>query len=478
MNVPSFSFLAAAAVVALVINLSNKPKWRTAVFAVANIAFVLTFTHDVAQLAPFAGLIVAGFLGLKLSEAWKRKGVALALIVLFVALFCWLKEYSFIPAATYLPYIYFTVGMSYVFFRVLHLIIDAGAGMLPVRLGPIEYVAYTLNFTSLVSGPIQLYQDYRKTAIESPASLDGAAIGRAVERIVQGLFKVSIMSPLLQAAYQSAESSTALGPDIEHRIAYGALTVAIFPLFLYINFSGYMDFVIGVARFMRLELPENFNQPFSAVSFLDFWSRWHITLSGWLKRYVYTTLAIALLRRFPEPKFEPYIGVFAYFVTFFLIGVWHGQTTMFLFYGLLQGAGVSVNKLYSILMVRLLGRKPYKALCASPLYEAISRGLTFTYFAVTLIWFWASAAQLMQLYRAVGTLGAACAITSLILSASIALAVIYRMEHWFEHSLGSNLAVFRSIYVRTAWTTALLVLTVSVVLVLDAPAPHIVYRGF
>ena len=71
----------------------------------------------------------------------------------------------------------------------------------------------------------------------------------------------------------------------------------VYPLFLYANFSGYIDIVIALARLMRVRLPENFDRPFSASSVLDFWNRWHMTLSNWLKTYVYNPLLLALMRR-------------------------------------------------------------------------------------------------------------------------------------------------------------------------------------
>ena len=71
----------------------------------------------------------------------------------------------------------------------------------------------------------------------------------------------------------------------------------IYPLFLYANFSGYIDIVISLARLMRVRLPENFERPFSASSVIDFWNQWHITLSNWLKTYVFNPLLMALMRR-------------------------------------------------------------------------------------------------------------------------------------------------------------------------------------
>ena len=92
-----------------------------------------------------------------------------------------------------------------------------------------------------------------------------------------------------------AQMSQPLTPTLK---LFAAFRLAIvYPLFLYANFSGYIDIVIALARLMRVRLPENFDRPFSASSFLDFWNRWHITLSKWLKTYVYNPLLVALMRR-------------------------------------------------------------------------------------------------------------------------------------------------------------------------------------
>lgn len=252
MNVPSFEFVGFAAVVAALINISSAVPWRRTILLFANLGFVLTFTHNLTQLAPFAALLVAGFAGMKMVEVNKRKGAFISLLAVLIALFCLLKQYTFVPHALFLPFVYFTVGMSYVFFRVLHLVIDAYQDALPERVGVLSYVNYTLNFTSLVSGPIQLYPDYRRTESAQPAVLNEPAVGRALERIIAGFFKVSVVSPLLFYAQAQVVSSLSPHLSLGQKAIDGALILALFPVTLYINFSGYMDFVIGVARFLRL----------------------------------------------------------------------------------------------------------------------------------------------------------------------------------------------------------------------------------
>src|SRR5262250_2889257 len=100
-----------------------------------------------------------------------------------------------------------------------------------------------------------------------------------------------------------------------------------------------MDVVIGIGRFYGFRLPENFDRPFAAGNFLEFWTRWHITLSNWFKVYVFNPGLRALAARVETPRAMPYLGVLAYFVTFLLMGVWHGSTRAFVIYGLLLGAG-------------------------------------------------------------------------------------------------------------------------------------------
>jgi len=476
-NVPSYEFLAFAAVVALVINVSSSPRWRRPVWLVANLAFVLSLSRDPVQLAPFAGLLALGFAGIKLMERYKRKALFSLLVAAIVIAFCILKRYTFIPHAFELPYVYLTVGMSYVFFRIVHLVIDAYQDALPDRVDLVSYLNFTLNFTTIVAGPIQLYQDYRRTESATLPPLDVRTAGEALERILVGFFKVSIVSPLLGAAH---ERLTAVNGDLslEQRVVTVALLLSVYPVYLYFNFSGYTDFVIGVARFLRLVLPENFNKPFSALGFLDFWGRWHMTLANWVKTYVYSPLVIAMMRRFPSPRVEPILGVIAYFVAFFLVGVWHGQTSMFVFLGVLLGLGVSANKLFQIAMIRRLGRARYRALCAQPIYAATSRGLTFLWFAFCAIWFWSSWAQLGHFIALFGGAGIVLGFVLVLAAATVLLSLPSLLDRLLFAGGESQQPWIRSVYAKTAWYTVLAVITISVTAVLNAPAPQIVYRAF
>jgi D-alanyl-lipoteichoic acid acyltransferase DltB (MBOAT superfamily) len=467
MSVPSFAFVGLALVVALLVNLFKDARWRFGVMLIANLGFLASFAHRPLDLAPFAGFLVFGYAAVLIAR--RRLNLALPiLVVATLAIFFYLKRYSFIPHALLLPNAYTTVGLSYVFFRVLHLIIDTGQGALEERVGPVDYVNYTLNFTALVAGPIQSFQDWRNGCTDERPDL--AVLARAGERIVVGCFKVMVVSAVLDALQVQARADLLSGAGAYGPAAQGAAVIALYPIYLYFNFSGYVDVVVGAALLMGLRLPENFDRPFVSANFIEFWSRWHITLSTWLKTYVYTPLMMSLMRRFPAPGMASILTVFAFFVTFFLVGAWHGQTAEFLFFGVLQGGGVALNKLYQLQMTARLGRQGYRKLGENPLYMAISRGLTFTWFAFTLLWFWGDWTALERYAASLGAAGVILALGAIWLVATIVLNIMARVT--------DALSPRYRLAPRALAAGAMLYLLAVYVLLINAAPPPVVYKAF
>ncbi len=482
MIVPSFQFLAFAAVGAALFNIGRSYWWRQLILLLWNVAFIASFTHNPVAVLPFAGFLLFGYLASQyLVRPGAGKPLFVAVLLITIALFFWLKRYTFVPSALLLPNIFLLLGLSYVFFRVLHVIIDSYEGNLePIT--PISYVNYTLNFTALVSGPIQRYEDYHATEL-APPPLTLPAVGTAVERIIVGYFKVALVSALL-SAWQHGVLDGMAGPhDVWSRVAIGMQVVGIYPLYLYFNFSGYVDVVIGVARFFGIVLPENFDHPFVAENFINFWGRWHMTLSGWLKTYVYNPSIMFLMERVTQKSLAPYLAAVAFFVTFFLVGLWHGQTSEFLFFGFLQGGGVAANKFYQVFMAQRLGRQRYRALSANGLYMACMRGLTFTWFGFTLLWFWSNWNDIGAAASTVGPVGVILALVALFVLATVVLSVMTNIRlrlNRFTWSVdpGIREPVGQSRYIRTMAATAMVTLIAANVVLLNAPTPDIVYKAF
>ncbi len=475
MIVPSYAFLAFAAVAALAINVSAAPAWRRAALLAVNLAFIASFTHDPLQLAPFAGLLAAGYGCIKLLEVYRSRIAVVAIIVGLLGLYFWLKRSACVPPALFLPFSYFTLGLSYVFFRVLQLVIDAYQGALPEAIGPVSYINFTLNFTALVAGPIQFYRDYIRTERDHPAALDRAGVVYAAERTVTGFCKVTVVAPILAGLNAWSLSGYQAAATTEQRVLLATLVLTVFPVYLYANFSGYTDLVVGVARFLRLELPENFAKPFMSAGFLEFWGRWHMSLSTWLKTYVYSALLMALMRRYSSRSAQAYLGVASYFVTFFLVGLWHGQTSEFFFFGFLNGAGVSLNKLYQLTLTQRLGRAGYRSLCNGKLYSSLSRGVTFVYFAFALLWFWST---WPDIGRVAGTLGFGGIVAAFVAATVVASSILAALKVLGD-AISTRMPEPQTMaYVRIAWPTALAVLTVWANAVFHLPAPYVVYGRF
>ncbi len=477
MSVPSLLFLIFALVGAVFFNLSAAGPWRQAVLLVVNIAFLASFAHDPVVYVPFLGFLAFGFLAQGATREGARPRLFLALVVLMVAAFVWLKRYSFVPKETFLAFPYLLIGFSYVFFRVLHLLIDSHQGAIERKVGLVSYLNYTLNFTSLISGPIQRYQDFHKMETQRlPLGL--VEIGTALERIVIGYFKVAVVSLLLSMVRRQALQHLGTDLSIADRVIGGALIAAVYPVYLYFNFSGYTDVVIGVARFFRIELPENFNRPFSSENAIIFWGRWHMTLSGWLRTYVYNPLMMQGMSRITAPGLVRYISVFCLFLTFFLVGVWHGQTTEFLVFGLLTGGGVATNQLYQVTMQSMLKPKGYRTLAANGVYKALARGLNFTWFAFTQLWFWSTWTQIADIAHAMGPLALGLSALAIYGVATLVLAALAMSRSAILALTWSGAPAVRSRHVRAAQLTALVVITAGVTLLLNAPAPDIVYKAF
>jgi D-alanyl-lipoteichoic acid acyltransferase DltB (MBOAT superfamily) len=295
---------------------------------------------------------------------------------------------------------------------------------------------------------------------------------------VIGFFKVNVLAVLLHAVQQDALAQMAHWYPLQLRLFAACRLAAVYPFFLYANFSGYIDIVIALARLMRVRLPENFDRPFSASSFLDFWNRWHITLSTWLKTYVYNPLLVGLMRQNLSPALDPFFAVLCFFVTFFLIGVWHGRTSEFVIFGVLQGGGVAANKLWQIAMTRALGRKGYKALANDSVYTAAGRGLTFSWFALTLFWFWAGWEQLDRVFTALSPAWWAAVWLAIWFGATVILEAWERLRLVILSIRIAGEPVLTHRYARSVYTAALVVGAFVMTVLLNQPAPDIVYKGF
>lgn len=478
MDSASFQFVFFGLAVAILSNVRRSHIWRSVVLMVASVVFLGLLAHNAIAVLPLICSLLLGYAGLFLIQRGWTKAALLG-IASVVLVYVWLKKYTFLPEGVFLHSPYFTLGLSYIFFRILHLLFEARDSREKQNIGLGAYLLYTLNFTTLVSGPIQRYDEFARDQFAAePIPLGIRVVGLQFERIIRGLFKVNVLATLLSMVHSDAlaQMTQALPPSLK---ALAALKLAVvYPLFLYANFSGYIDVVIALARLMRVQLPENFDRPFSAACVMDFWNQWHMTLSAWFKTYVYNPMLITLMRRISALSLQPLLGVVCFFITFFLVGVWHGRTSEFLVFGLLTGGGISINKLWQIWLTSTMGRKGYKALAKNGVYVAFGRGLTFVWFGFTLFWFWADWRHIHGTFSALSVVTWIAVWAAAWLIASLVLA----FWEWLRAALLSirtaEGAVLTSRYALVVYASAFGLASVLFTVLLKQAAPGIVYKVF
>jgi D-alanyl-lipoteichoic acid acyltransferase DltB (MBOAT superfamily) len=170
-------------------------------------------------------------------------------------------------------------------------------------------------------------------------------------------------------------------------------------LFLYCNFSGFCDMAIGAAALIGIPVPENFEDPFAARNMREFWNRWHITLSQWMRDIGFAPLSKYFVRVMGPVKANHAVAL-AVAVVFFLIGVWHGVGWNYALFGLAQSLGVVTVHYYTIFLKNRLGRDKFKAYNENPWIRAGAVTVTFCYYAATLFLFANTVPQMKEIFAA------------------------------------------------------------------------------
>lgn len=370
---------------------------RDLAFLALNLAFLLGVLLGPSRVAPALVLCVLGYALTRVVARAPRWGF-IAGVGAYIAVFAYLRDYQFLhwilpePLA---PRILATVGLSFMFFKTLHVMIEARSGTLG-GMRFVDYLNYTLNFTVFMMGPIQRFQDYRAqwTGQEEaiPASFESHL--DAVLRILVGLVKAYVLAAALHPFI--------LGPGTDVAAASRAELIGgivAFYFFLYFNFSGYCDVVIGLGSLIGVRPPENFDKPFLARSITDFWLRFHRSLTQWLTTYVFSPAYKWALghQRFGS---KPLLAAnAALLLTMIVSGVWHGTTLSFLLFGLVHGLYFVTFRTWEAWASRRFGKAWLRSWRERRLVHAASIAVTFAAVALSLVFFQLDAARAFDVFQ-------------------------------------------------------------------------------
>jgi alginate O-acetyltransferase complex protein AlgI len=234
------------------------------------------------------------------------------------------------------------LGFSYVVFRILHTLRDRQTGILPPS-SLRQYLTYVVFFPAVVAGPIDRLENHLKHDNLLPAmvGLDPARFYLGLQRIGVGLFKKFVVADTL-AVVAMSPANVGL---VQSTPAMWILLYA-YAFRLFYDFSGYSDIAIGMGILLGFRLPENFDAPYGSRNITQFWQRWHMSLSNWVRFYVFIPLTRSLLKRVSRER-NQLIVVTGHMTSMVLIGAWHALTINFVLWGIWQGVGLSIHKLWS-----------------------------------------------------------------------------------------------------------------------------------
>ncbi len=282
------------------------------------------------------------------------------------------------------------VGLSYMAFRLSYLVLELRNGVVQMP-SMSEYLGFAFFLPTIVIGPISPFA-YHQRSLNSVAD-DKIPLGRGLLRILIGATKYFFLANL-------AEQLTYNGIFLDGK-PHGILDLVVAAIFYYIylfcNFSGFCDMAIGLSSLIGIRVKENFDNPFAARNLKEFWNRWHVTLSEYVRDVVFAPVSTFLIRRLGIRylNFGIAIAITAVFLT---IGVWHGLALHYILFGMTQAVGMIANHYYTIWMKAKLGPKRYKAYNENRYVNAAAYILTFLYVAFSL-GFFANSHEMLGLIR-------------------------------------------------------------------------------
>jgi alginate O-acetyltransferase complex protein AlgI len=259
------------------------------------------------------------------------------------------------------------LGISFITFQKIAFLVDVAAKRV-VSFTLQDYCLFVLFFPQLIAGPIVHYREVMPQFERATCRFDQENIAVGSTLFFAGLFKKAVLAdgiaPMVTALYGQA----AAGHSIS--FVYAWMAAIGFTLQIYFDFSGYSDMAIGIARLFGVRLPPNFNSPLRARSIVEFWMRWHMTLTRFLTAYLYNPLTLWLTRRRLARGLKGLGGkntTFGSFTTLLMMptlftmcisGLWHGAGYTFIFWGLLNGIYLTINHMWTMTMRARMAKKP------------------------------------------------------------------------------------------------------------------------
>ena len=249
------------------------------------------------------------------------------------------------------------IGISYMSFKTIQIMLEISDGLIKEKISIKDYLQFLLFFPTVSAGPIDRSRRFLKEINEvMPRKEYLELAGDGIYRIVLGLlYKVVLSTYVYQMLLALNNTGT---------VVYSIKYMYLYTLYLFFDFAGYSLMAVGSSNILGIQTPMNFNKPFLSVDIKDFWTRWHITLSTWLRDFVFSRVLMQVIRK-KWFKNRLHNATYAYMVNMLVMGFWHGLSVSYIVYGFYHGvlmAGFEVYQKKSTFYKKNKNKNWYKLL--------------------------------------------------------------------------------------------------------------------
>ena len=230
------------------------------------------------------------------------------------------------------------IGISYMSFKTIQIMLEISDGLIKEKVSVKDYLQFLLFFPTVSAGPIDRSRRFLKEINEvMPRKEYLELAGDGVYRIVLGLlYKVVLSTYVYQMLLTLNNTGT---------VVYSIKYMYLYTLYLFFDFAGYSLMAVGSSNILGIQTPMNFNKPFLSVDIKDFWTRWHITLSTWLRDFVFSRVLMQVIRK-KWFKNRLHNATYAYMVNMLVMGFWHGLSVSYIVYGFYHGVLMAGFEVY------------------------------------------------------------------------------------------------------------------------------------
>ena len=230
------------------------------------------------------------------------------------------------------------IGISYMSFKTIQIMLEISDGLIKEKISVKDYLQFLLFFPTVSSGPIDRSRRFLKEINEVMPRKDYLELaGDGIYRIVLGLlYKVVLSTYVYQILLALSNNGT---------VVYSIKYMYLYTLYLFFDFAGYSLMAVGSSNVLGIQTPMNFNKPFLSIDIKDFWTRWHITLSTWLRDFVFSRVLMQVIRK-KWFKNRLHNAAYAYMVNMLVMGFWHGISVSYIAYGFYHGILMSGFEIY------------------------------------------------------------------------------------------------------------------------------------